>query len=129
MVSPMLSALSETRTRLLRTDRRKSSYKGGWLKIGYSQEEMSKYTQSQISSQVAPSFVTLLIQWINEALSRIEPSTTSDTGHPGLDVGKGRRLKKSPWGRHYAWSQRRAGDKSSRKDWRQETYWLQEYTE
>ena len=68
-------------------------FKGGWLKIGYSQEgrDEPEYPKSRISSKMAPSFAALHMEWSKEAVLRIEPSITSGTGHSGQAAGKGLR--------------------------------------
>ena len=76
MISSKLTVLSETRSLLLRTDRRKSSLKGGWLKMGYSQEGRNKpkYPKHRISSQVALLFAAIPI----ELVRRSSPNWTFD---------------------------------------------------
>ena len=69
MVSPKLTTLSETRPRLLRIDRKKSSLSRRLDGDRLSQErrDESEYPKPRISSQVSPPLTALPIEWGREA--------------------------------------------------------------
>ena len=68
-------------------------YKGGWLEIGKARRRgMNKNTPNP----------GLALGWLYplNGVERLSPecqsSTTGDTGHPGLDAGKGKKCEKLP---------------------------------
>ena len=72
-------------------------YKGGWWKIDYHQEGgMNQISPNYGLALRWPHPCSLPIEWGSRGCPECQPSTTGDTGHPGLAVGKRRRWKKLP---------------------------------